>query len=405
MHPFSASMKLNHYAERAQIFDDGWRALHAGFYDPNFHGQDFEALRALYRPRALAASTSQDFRDMYNYMLGQLNASHMGMYGPDPEETQSDRTGHIGVEWKPVNDGLEVIRIVPNTPADRSDSKLNPGDVLVAVNGSPVNAQVNFYSLMEGTANEKVLLEIKGSNGKPREVTIRPTYSIRSELYENWVDTRKALTERYSNGRLGYINIQGMNWSSFERFERELTASGLGKDGIVIDARFNGGGWTTDMLMAVLNVRQHSYTIPRGAAESLEKENQQFTENYPYGERLPLAALTKPSVAMCNHTSYSNAEIFSHAYKTLDIGTLVGEPTFGAVISTGSHSMKDGSRVRMPYRAWYVKATGENMEHGPAVPDIIVMNEPTSKADGEDPQLAKAVEVLMGEMSSPGSDE
>jgi tricorn protease len=395
---FEARMELDHMAERAQIFDDAWRALGAGFYDPDFHGQDWEELRAKYRPRALAASTSQDFRDMFNDMLGQLNASHMGMYGSDPEDTQRDRSGLLGIEVMPTDDGLRVTRVVPGTPADRTDSKIEEGSVILAVNGTRLTPTTNLYELLEGQANERVLLNIRTPNGEETERTIRPAGSIRGDLYENWVQTRKELTEKYSNGRLGYIHIQGMNWPSFERFERELTASGLGKEGIVIDVRFNGGGWTTDMLMTVLNVRQHSYTIPRGAASSLDKENKKFTEHYPFGERLPLSSWTRPSVALCNHTSYSNAEIFSHAYKTLDIGTLVGEPTFGAVISTGSHSLKDGSRVRMPYRAWYVKATGENMEHGPAVPDVIVMNEPESKAKGEDPQLKKAVEVLLQQL-------
>ncbi|MEM1324106.1 MAG: S41 family peptidase, partial [Bacteroidota bacterium] len=107
---------------------------------------------------------------------------------------------------------------------------------------------------------------------------------------------------------------------------------------------------------------------------------------------------TRPSIALCNQNSYSNAEIFSHAFKTLDIGTLVGKPTFGAVISTGGAGLMDGSFVRMPFRAWYVKATGENMEHGPAVPDIEVDNLPDSKANGEDLQLRRAVEVLLGEI-------
>ena len=185
-----------------------------------------------------------------------------------------------------------------------------------------------------------------------------------------------------------------MNWTSFERFERELMAAGYGKEGIVIDVRFNGGGWTTDYLMAVLNVNQHAYTIPRGAASSLD-EHLNFKNTYPFGERLPLASWTKPSIAMCNENSYSNAEIFSHAYKTLGIGTLVGQPTFGAVISTGGWGLVDGSYVRMPFRAWYVKATEENMEHGPAVPDILVENPPAYKANDTDPQLQRAVQELL----------
>jgi C-terminal processing protease CtpA/Prc len=182
------------------------------------------------------------------------------------------------------------------------------------------------------------------------EVVIWPVSSLRNELYDDWVNERRRLTEKYSNGRLGYLHIRGMNWSSFERFERELMAAGYGKDGIVIDVRYNGGGWTTDYLMAVLNVKQHSYTIPRGAAEDLEKEHRKFKDTYPFSERLPLSAWTKPSVAISNENSYSNAEIFSHAYKALGLGKLIGRPTFGAVISTGSYGLVDGSRVRMPFR-------------------------------------------------------
>jgi C-terminal processing protease CtpA/Prc len=303
----------------------------------------------------------------------------------------------LGVELEAVPTGLKITHIVPNSPADRSSSKLAVGDVITAVNGTAVSAGTNIYELLNGTANERTLLAVT-NGGNAREVVIRPATSLRSELYEEWIEERKRLTEKYSNGRLGYIHIQGMNWPSFERFERELTASGLGKEGIVIDVRYNGGGWTTDMLMTVLNVRQHAYTVPRGAVSSLDKQHQAYANHYPYGERLPQAALTLPSVALCNQNSYSNAEIFSHAFKTLDHGTLVGMPTFGAVISTGGQGLLNGSYVRMPFRAWYVKATGENMELGPAVPDVVLENAPDSKAKGEDEQLRKAVEVLLSEM-------
>ncbi|HKK77897.1 MAG TPA: S41 family peptidase [Saprospiraceae bacterium] len=397
--PFEAKMTIDHEAEMAQVFDDGWRALNAGFYDPEFHGEDFEVLREKYRPRALAASTTQDFRDMFNEMLGQLNASHMGMYGSDPEETQNERTGLLGIEVVPDPRGVKITRVVPRSPASRESSQLRVGEIITAVNTGALETDENFYSRFRETANERVLLQVIGTEGEAREVIIRPTNSLRTELYEEWVAERQRLTEEYSNGELGYIHIRGMNIPSYERFERELTASGYGKKGVVIDVRFNGGGSTTDMLMTVLNVRQHAYTIPRGAAASLDRENQKFANNYPFSERLPMPPLMKPSIALCNENSYSNAEIFSHAYKTLDIGTLVGQPTFGAVISTGSYRLMNGYRVRMPFRAWYVKATGENMEHGPAVPDIIVENAPDGKAKGQDLQLKKSVETLLEQLN------
>lgn len=393
---YVAKMDIDRKKEMEQIFEEAWRIINNSFYDPNFHGKDWNKLRDEYKPIALSASTIQDFREIYNELLGQLNASHMGLRGSStPETTQREMTGVLGTELLPVANGVKVTKVIPNTPADKAGSQLNIGDIITAVNGEST-ANQNFNALMLGTVNERVLLNVTAADGKTREVIIRPTFSIRNELYEMWVKERKALTEKYSNGELGYIHIQGMNWESFERFERELTASGLGKKGIVIDVRYNGGGWTTDMLMAVLNVKQHSYTIPRGAVKSLEKENKKYAEYYPYGERLPLAAWTKPAITLCNQNSYSNAEIFSHAFKTLDRGTLVGMPTFGAVISTGSGGLIDGSYVRRPFRAWYVKSTGENMEHGPAVPDVLLENTPDYRT-GEDAQLKKAVEVLLKE--------
>ncbi len=396
--PYQAKMRIDHREERKQVFTDAWKTLNFGFYDPDFHGRDWTTLKQKYEPWARAASTKQDFMDMFNEMLGQVDASHMGMSGPTPEETQIERTGYLGVEVEPIANGVKIINIIPGSPGDKQNSKLKVGEIITAVNESPVSRQVNYFSLLNQKANDKILLSVTGLDGESREVVIRPASSVRREQYESWVKTQKELTDRYSNGRLGYIHIQGMNWPSFERFERELMASGNGKEGIVIDVRFNGGGWTTDMLMAVLNVRQHAYTVPRGAAKNLSKEHLMFKSNYPFGERLPLASWTKPSIALCNQNSYSNAEIFSHAYKHLGHGTLVGTPTFGAVISTGGARLMDGTFVRLPFRAWYVYHTEKNMEHGPAVPDIIVENPPDIKAKGEDLQLKKAVETLLQEI-------
>jgi tricorn protease len=334
-------------------------------------------------------------------MLGQVNASHMGLYRtPDRAETQSQRTGLLGIEIKPLSEGVQITKVVPDSPADKEKSKLNIGDVILSVHGESIDERTNFYSLLMNTRNKETLLEVKDKDGNEKEVVIRPASSLSSQLYDEWVENNRKLVDKYSKGRLGYLHIRAMGWPSFERFERELTAAGHGKEGIVIDVRFNGGGWTTDYLMTVLNYKQHAYTVPRGAVENLEKENEKFKEYYPIGERLPYAAWTKPSIALCNQNSYSNAEIFSHAYKTLGIGTLVGVPTFGAVISTWARYLIDGSYVRLPRRGWYVKATGENMELIPAVPDIVVYNSPDAKAKGKDEQLERAVKELLKQIDN-----
>ena len=396
--PFSAKMDINHPEERAQIFEEAWRSLAAGFYDPDFHGQDWDALKKQYKSWAVSAPTQRDFHYVFNLMLGQLNASHMGLRGSDGVDTQKERTGLLGIDIAPLKTGVKITRVVPDGPANRKASKLNIGDIILSVNGTEVSQSKNFYTPFLSTANEKTILEVKSASGGSREVIIRPITSISTLLYKEWVGERRKLINTYSGGKLGYLHIRGMNWASFEEFERELMAAGNGKEGIVIDVRYNGGGWTTDYLMAVLTVKQHAYTVPRGAAKNLATENTKFKSYYPFSERLPLASWLKPSVALCNESSYSNAEIFSHAFKQLDIGTLVGAPTFGAVISTGGQGLIDGSYVRMPFRAWYVHETEKSMENIPAVPDVILSNAPNSKAQGKDEQLKKAVEVLLGEM-------
>ncbi|MCP4219176.1 MAG: PDZ domain-containing protein [bacterium] len=393
--PFSAKMVINFPEEKKQIFEEVCRVLGDRFYDPNFHGRDWKKLNARYKPLVEATSCDKDFRDMVNFMLGQLNASHMGLYGGDTGEIQKQTTGLLGVEIDVHAKGVQVKQVIPDSPAARLSGKLEKGDIILAVDGQAIKKEINFYSLLINKVGERVLLEVENASGVKREVVIRPTRSLKNQLYDQWVNRRRSLTEKHSKGRLGYLHIRGMDMVSFERFERELTAAGYGKEGIVIDVRFNGGGWTTDYLMAVLSIKQHAYTVPRGSAANLEKEHKKFRNHYAFGERLPFPVWTRPSIALCNANSYSNAEIFSHAFKTLGFGTLVGVPTFGAVISTGGRMMINDFYVRLPHRGWFVKATDENMEHIPATPDIIVHNTPESKAQGRDQQLERAVAELL----------
>jgi len=395
--PVAAKMEIDYEVELNQIFEEAWRALRDGFYDPEFHGRDWNELKSKFKPYCMEASTKTDFMYMYNIMLGQLNASHMGLFGKDREKTQSERTGLLGITIVPQERGVLVEHVIPDSPADKLASKIYAGDIVLAVNGVDVTRDINFWSLLANAVDEKLLLAVQDRNGSQREVVIRATNSLRMELYNEWVKERRRLTDEYSGGRLGYLHIRGMDMRSFERFERELTAVGLGKDGIVIDVRYNGGGSTTDYLMAILNVKQHAYTIPRGAAPSLS-DHKKYREYYPFSTRLPFFAWNKPSIAICNEKSYSNAEIFSHAYKNLGIGTLVGRPTFGAVISTGGVGLIDGSYVRMPFRGWFVKANDMNMDLEPARPDIEIFNSPDYKSKGVDEQLEKACEVLLKQL-------
>ena len=265
---------------------------------------------------------------------------------------------------------------------------LDPGKhtlTLQAVNSNRESLGFDFSSQIE--------IEILGET-EENTVEIKPgsSYSIRTALYESWVKTNREKTENDSGGKLGYVHIQGMSQPSLERFEAELYSVGHDKEALVIDVRDNGGGWTTDMLLQILMVERHAYTIPRGAKDG------EF--GYPQN-RLSMYSWTKPIIVLCNQNSYSNAEIFSHAVKTLKRGKLVGVPTRGAVISTGSKGLIDGSSMRYPFRGWFVadgEKLGANQENGPAIPDIIVEITPEDEINGNDPQLDAAIKSLLKDL-------
>jgi tricorn protease len=356
---------------------------------------DWPAQHAKYKPWALAASSDPDFSDVVNLMIGEANASHMGYYvrgGSDGETT-----GFIGAFYDTESDGpgLLVREVLPDSPADRHDVKLVAGERVLAVDGSEITPDTNIYSLFVDTIGRRVPVRILGTSGDERVAVVIPipASAERDLRYAEWVRERRRLAERWSGGRLGYVHIESMDMPSFEEFERNLFSAADGKDGLLIDVRSNGGGWTTDRLMAVLMVQRHAYTVPRGSDPTQRA--------YPTAERLPMAAWTRPALTICNEESYSNAEIFSHAFKTLERGKVLGRPTFGAVISTGGTTLMNGNWVRLPMRGWYVANTGVNMELNGAMPDVEVFQPPAEdRSVTTDTQLREAVDVLLSELET-----
>lgn len=392
--PFRARYEVDVFRERAAAFDEGWRALKEWFYDADFHGIDWNAVREKYRTWAIEASCEADFSDVMNLVVGELNASH-SRYASAPD-APGDRTGWIGAIFDPEagGPGLRVDRIVADSPAARTDVALQPGERILAVNGQILEPETNIFESLIDTAGHEVFLEVQSTTGIVRQVQVIPisTGAYQDLRYREWVRQRRALVDAYSNGRLGYLHVQSMDIPSFESFERDLYAAAHGKEGLLIDVRSNGGGWTTDYLMAVLNVTRHAYTIPR--------DGDPTQKAYPQG-RLPLAAWTRPALTLCNEDSYSNAEIFSHAFKELDRGLLVGKPTFGAVISTGGTRLINGGWIRLPLRGWYVASTGMNMENHGAQPDIVIGQPPDEDTVADrDSQLRQAVSVFLENLES-----
>jgi len=385
--PFTARVKIDVPARRSEVFNRVWTALDQWFYDPGFHGVDWESKARIYRPWALEAPDDSTFADVLNLMLGEINASHMGYY--PPRDHTGEKTGYLGADFTRTEGeaGVLIESVIPDGPAENAG--LKPGDRIISIDGYEIGSTDNIFELLTDTTKRRIPLQIKHPDGDGKHMIVVPcSYSREKELrYENWVRQRRELTEKYSENRLGYLHIHSMDIPSFETFERDLYAAGEGMDGLIIDVRSNGGGWTTDYLLAVLMVRRHAYTIPRDDRSGIRA--------YPQG-RLPLAAWTRPAATLCNEDSYSNAEIFSHAFKTLRRGPVIGTTTFGAVISTSGQDLPDGGFVRTPMRGWYVANSDVNMENHGAVPDFPVAQPPEEDMSADsDSQLQAAVNILL----------
>lgn len=388
---FSVQLKIDRVGEQRQKFNEAWRTLNEKFYDPNFHGVDWKKMRRKYQPVAENVFTLRDFNDVVRLMIGELNASHLGISSPRAPNTVS--SGMLGLRYDESfrEAGLRISEVIPEGPCDRVKQPAKAGEVLVAVNGVPLKKESNLYQLLENKVGQPVELLLGGKKGDRRyrrSIVVQPVNYGRfvSLEYDRWRQEKAHLVHRLSGNRLGYIHIRAMGEESLERFEMELYAEAHGRDGLVIDVRNNGGGWTADYLLNMLMIQNHAVTIPRDGGRG-----------YPQGRR-PLYAWTKPIIVLCNEYSYSNAEIFSHAIKTLKRGKVVGKPTGGLVISTGSIRLIDGSSFRVPFRGWYVKGSNVNMEHHGAVPDITVEDRPGDVAAHKDRQLEAAVQTLLKEL-------
>ena len=376
---------------RRIAFDQGWRAMRDRYYDEAYNNKDWYVIRDKYRPTAAECLGSAEFSELMNMMLGELNASHMGHRGgrdPLPDfDAQNDwsaTTYHLGLRYD-INHkgpGLLVESVIPRSPCDRARSLVKAGETLLKIDGVDVGPDVDIEKLLTMDTVRDVELTVKGTGGE-REVTVRPTPFVRNLLYEEWTNKTRAKVEELSESKLGYLHIRGMNMSSFRQMEEDLYHAGVGKEGLIIDVRFNGGGSTADHVMTALTQPKHAITKSRGSGEG-----------YPQDRRI-YASWTKPIVVLCNEHSFSNAEIVSHAIKQTGRGRVIGMRTAGGVISTGSVRLLDGGSVRMPMRGWYLSTTGEDMELNGCEPHVALWNEPNwNSPGGTDAQLAKAVEAL-----------
>jgi tricorn protease len=387
-----SSIVIDQAALVSQKFAEAQRLMGENFYHPTMKGLDWGAVSARYAELATHARTPSEFDHVANRLLGELNASHLGIRSPQSGGRTVLPQGRIGVMVSSATGGLRVDAMISDAPAMTAKTPLMIGDIITGIDFDPIRAGDTLSSRMAGTIGREVVLSINRTLADGRDVSLQTaitpvTDSAIGRLAYQATQTRNAkLVDEWSGGRLGYIHIEGMAQPALDEFERDLYAACDGKDGLLIDVRNNGGGWTADRLLASICSPIHAYTVPRGA-------DPKHTDGYPQ-DRLFIQRFTGPVNMLCNEKSFSNAEIVAHAFKTLQRGTLVGMPTYGGVISTGSASLLDGTTVRMPTRGWYL-LNGKDMEMNGAVPDILVAQTPQDESANSDRQLRAAVENLL----------
>jgi tricorn protease len=384
---FNVTLEIDKPGEWAEMFDDAWRTMKYRFYDAKMHGKDWDAMRAKYKPLVTYVGDRHELMNVINEMIGELNASHTGASaggGPRAEGTGAP-TRHLGIDLEPddASGRYKVGHVYEDGPVDKDWFKIEKGNYLIAIDGKPVKSTDDVTAFLGRRLNRKVELTL---NAKPEDAG---SWKIKYEpiaqtafanlRYERWVKERRAKVDELSHGRIGYLHIKAMDQPSLARFKKDL-AEFRHKEGLVIDQRWNGGGNIEQELLAILVQRPYQVWQPRG------------TEPTPR----PFNGYFGPKVVLQNWRSASNAEMFPAGFRALGLGKVIGTPTMGAVIGTGSYSLIDGSTIRTPGVGVYLSDQARtNMENTGVKPDVLVENSPEDNLAGRDRQLEVGVNELM----------
>ena len=398
LYKFSVPQEVDLARKYAAAFDICWRAMRDHFYDPRMNNRNWDAIRKKYVPMAQMAANAEELAIVVELMLGELNSSHQGFYVTEKQASSAEpaehpwveTTAHLGLRFDPTyqGPGLKVHDVIVGSPADHVKTKVLPGEIVLSINGKPVQPGLDLTQFLNGPPQRTMLLRVHNDKGVDRNIQLRSiTYTkARSLLSDQWTQESEQKVSVASNNKLGYLYIHSMDMPSFYQFEHDLYHVGVHKDGLIIDVRNNGGGFTTDRLLTALTQPVHAITVTRGGEPG-----------YPQ-DRKVYATWNKPIVVLCNQNSFSDAEIFAHAVKTLHRGFVVGVPTAGGVLGTNTQQIMDIGQLRVPYRGWFLLDDGQDFELNGAVPDYIVWPTPGDMCQGKDEQLATAIKVLQSEV-------
>ena len=389
---FSLKIRVDKTKQWEQIFEESWRVMKYRFYDENMHGYDWDAIKARYKPMLKYVGENQDLYDLCNEMIGELNASHTGVSGPPSRDMDSlYSTRHLGIEMESDGEHYRISHIYEGGPADKEWLDLNLGDVVLSIEGKSIGGDDNYFSILNDLLNDYATLTVSTSEqaengtmvlGPERKLRIRHVSSVSNLKYEAWVEGNRKYVDEISGGKIGYVHIRSMNGSSLERFRTEIDQF-WNKNGMVIDIRYNGGGNIDQELIDILERKPYEYWNSRQGGRARG--------------RRPRQAIAGPKVMLINWRSASDSEVTPQAFRDLKLGRIVGNPTYGAVIATGSYSLMEGARIRTPgslvvtYDPKQEFNYGINLENFGVAPDVWVENTPEDEIKGFDRELKAAV--------------
>lgn len=383
---YTAEMYLDANAERAYIFEHMWQQVVRKFYKEDLHGVDWEAMKAAYQPKLAHINNDRDFAELMSELLGELNGSHTGCryYHRD---SKGDQTAALGIyeDLNYTGAGIKIAEIMDKSPLAISGEKISVGSIIKKIDGQTIAENVNYIPLLNHKADKTVVLEIEEAQSKQTKTVKIKAISLGEESnlrYERWVKSRREATEKLSDGRLGYVHVRGMNSSSFREVYSELLGRYNDKEAVIVDTRFNGGGWLHDDLATLLSGEQYVKLMPRG----------QHIGSEPQGK------WQKPSVVLVGEGNYSDAHFFPVTYRALDIGKIVGMPIPGTTTAVWWESQINPNLVFGIPQVGVTDMDGNYLENQQLEPDVKVKNMPSELIEGKDSQLAKAVEVLLEDL-------
>ena len=380
---FAAEMYLNRAAERAYIFDHAWRQTLEKFYVQDMQGVDWAGYKVIYQKFLPFVNNNYDFAELLSEMLGELNASHTGGgYVWHPRD--GDSTAALGVFYDQAytGPGLKVAEIIEKSPLDIAKSKVAAGMVIEKINGEAIAPGADWCPLLNRQAGKPVLLSVFDPAKNTRfDETVKPISQAEEEelLYQRWIKSRRELADKLSGGKIGYVHVRGMNDASYRQTFSEVLGRESGKQALIVDTRFNGGGNLHDELATLLSGHEYLKFDPRGRIIGEEPNNK----------------WDKKSVVLIGESNYSDAHLFPWTYRALGVGKLIGMPVPGTGTAVWWETQVDPTLFFGIPEVGFLDKQGGYMEHADIEPDIKVANDYQSVATGEDKQLEKAVEYLL----------